>query len=135
MEIDTSIMFQNVEMEVAKYNAQGKVFLLGNFNSYTNTINDFVEYDSTDNDNFFHMPLDYQEDASSPRENMDARAPNDSGKMLLQLCMAASLRIVNGRVNGDKNGSFTRYPLHGGLSAEPSTIDYCLADASCLPQI
>ena len=38
-------------------------------------------------------------------------------------------------MSGDESGNFTRFPLHSGLRAEPSTIDFCLANTSCLPQI
>lgn len=80
MGIDTSIIFQSLEQEVARYNSQGNVFLLGDFNSYTNVINDYVDHDLAGN-NFFQPPENYREDIGLPGEDMDSRAPNESGKL------------------------------------------------------
>ena len=44
-----------------------------------------------------------------------------------------SLRILNGRVKGDENGKFTRYPKHS--RENPSTIDYALCSTDTLQDV
>ncbi len=90
MGMNTSVIFKSLEQDVAKYSSQGNVFLIGEFNSYTNVINDDVEHDMAGN-NFFQLPINYIEYTVLPHENMDSRTPIESGKILLELCRSASL--------------------------------------------
>eukprot|EP00794_Sanderia_malayensis_P011381 gene11381-12567_t len=69
------------------------------------------------------------------RVNLDIRAPNENGKLLLQLCKSSSLRIANGRIAGDELGCFTRYPLHDNRDVDPSVIDYSLISENLLPEV
>ena len=57
-------------------------------------------------------------------------------KLLLSLCNAILLRILNGRCLGDSCGSFTRYPFRTkGLIENPSVIDYGLANPQLLERV
>ncbi len=55
--------------------------------------------------------------------------------LLFYLCKTSSLRIINGRVTGDKSGAFTRYSLHDRLDVDPSVIDYGLVNAQSISQV
>ncbi len=125
MGLDLSTFFQKIEQDVAKYNGLGKILLMGDFNAYTSTIEDFINHDLIE-DSYIPCPISYNIDLPMDRENCDIRAPNESGKLLLQLCKSASLRIINGRAVGDPLGCFTRYPLHEKRDIEPSVIDYSI---------
>ncbi len=80
--LDLSNIFQRLENDIGKYNTIGRVCLLGDFNAYTNTMEDFVNYDSVE-ETFLPLPFDYKEDWVSKRENLDPRAVNESGKSLI----------------------------------------------------
>ena len=47
----------------------------------------------------------------------------------MTLCKSTGLRILNGRSYGDREGHFTRYPIHKDTE-KPSTIDYALCGKS-----
>ena len=54
---------------------------------------------------------------SSVRRSQDARGVvNTSGRRLLELCMRLGMRIANGRVHGDEDGSLTFVGRGGGSS-------------------
>ena len=107
----------------------GQVILLGDFNSRTSTFQDFVL-----NDDVRHIPVPsgYILD-----RNMECRTSQDCnyvtchfGKQLIDLCIAAGLKILNGRTFGDAVGSFTCHKYNGS-----SVVDYVLADNTTLSQI
>eukprot|EP00794_Sanderia_malayensis_P016224 gene16224-17860_t len=133
--LDISSFFQKLEEDISSYKLQGKVLLLGDFNAYTSTLEDYIDHDSIGNNHFIHLPTDYTEDFPMRRVNLDIRAPNENGKLLLQLCKSSSLRIANGRIAGDELGCFTRYPLHDNRDVDPSVIDYSLISENLLPEV
>ena len=52
-------------------------------------------------------------DIKLPRNNLDSKRLNNSGKSLFSLCRDTSLRIVNGRMIGDLLGNFTSIHYNG----------------------
>ena len=55
---------------------------------------------------------------------------NYRGKELIDMCISTSLLICNGRIAGDKQGSFTRDCTTG-----KSVVDYAIMSDSLLPLI
>lgn len=99
--------------------------LQGDFNAYTGTQPDFILNDYSKN-----IPLHdvhYVEDQFMPRNNKDPKLPNNSGKLLLNLCKESGLRILNGRKIGDPQGNFTCITYNGC-----SVVDYILVSQELL---
>ena len=117
-----------LEEDIAKYSMLGSCFICGDFNARTAMEPDYCEADnSVPNDQA--LPHDYIHDIPLPRCNLDKHQVDTHGKMLLDLCKATGLRILNGRVIGDALGHFTCYSHTGA----PSVIDYILAHNSLFP--
>lgn len=116
-------IFNVLDNEICKFRDEhdfAKILLMGDFNGYTATQPDYLmdgsgKYDSFSDDNEPPEPRN--------RANKDVRNLNNYGKSVLNLCIAANLYIVNGRVGADKDGEYTCY-----FGDTPSTIDYLLAD-------
>ena len=53
--------------------------------------------------------------------------------MVLDICKANSLRILNGRTKGDEFGTSTRYPKR--KNENPSVIDYTLCGEALMPSV
>ena len=71
--------------EVEKYSRLGDIIIQGDFNAYTNTQPDFVEFDNeTKRVNLDDS--DYHSDIIMSRNNLDHKHTNNSGKLLLNLC-------------------------------------------------
>ena len=112
-------------------NARSTTIIMGDLNGRTQLAEDFVR-DSQDE----HSPanqLYIPKDIALKRENSDNQAPDKQGKIILDLCKTHSMRILNGRLNGDLTGRFTRYPKHE--REKPSVIDYALCGESLLSNI
>ena len=114
-------------------NTEGaECLIMGDLNGRTKLGEDFVR-----DENDEHSPINSQcytkdEDVSS-RENMDRTPIDQQGKKILELCKYSSYRILNGRIKGDKTGTFTRYPRN--LKDVPSVIDYALCGATLMTRI
>ena len=63
----------------------------------------------------------YVKDSIMPRNNLDPKRTNKSGKYLLDLCKETGLRILNGRKVGDLSGKPTCIRYNGC-----SVVDYML---------
>ena len=63
-----------------------------------------------------------------PQQSKDTSI-NSQGKVLLDLCISARMRIVNGRTTGDSAGDYTCYTPRGC-----SMVDY-LVSADLLPKV
>ena len=99
-------LFRQLEEDISFFANKGKVLLMGDLNSRTK--NDFINtsQDRTDNDLF-------STETPSVRFSMD-RTVNIFGDMLLDLCKASGMCIVNGRYNDDpNNGSYTCMTANG----------------------
>ena len=58
---DISTLYRSLESEVAEYSNSRDDFILGDFNGYTGTINNYVEFDSS-GDGYLVLPYNYQSD-------------------------------------------------------------------------
>ena len=121
-------LFDKIETQVEHRN----LILIGDLNGKTGTDDDFV-LDSSDE----HSPVAgnpcYVRDDPIGRKNRDKHPTDQQGKRILEICKNMSMRILNGRINGDETGNFTRYPKHS--RENPSTIDYALFSTDTLPEI
>jgi hypothetical protein len=117
---------QYIENDVAKYSSMGKVILTGDFNARTNTELDFISNDSSND-----MGDDYMVDLNIiPRNSQDNAQSCSRGKKLLDLCVSARLRIVNGRCVGDAQGQYTCHKYSGS-----SVVDYLVTSEQNLKRI
>ena len=80
-----------------------------------------------------NIPSYARDNPAKRRKNMDSHSIDEQGKMILNLCKTASLRILNGRTQGDMNGKYTRYPSN--TKDNPSTIDYAICSDNMLTDI
>ena len=87
------------------------IMVIGDFNSRTGNNDDFIHNDRLNDEstdllsNIFHYIPDT---AVRKRRNIDSSL-NQFGRQLLTLCKTTSLRIVNGRHDGDPDGNITFY--------------------------
>ena len=75
----------------------------------------------------------YIVDKPLKRNNSDKHLVDKQGEALLNMCKASGLRILNGRIKGDRYGRFTRYPV--SHRETPSTLDYIITDEDCINKI
>ena len=115
-----------------KYQSLGRsnVMVFGDFNARTSNLVDFYIADK------FNNVFDDNGDCQVPndmnitgRHNMDVTI-NEYGRVLIELCKKADMRILNGRVLGDLHGAFTCHHYNGS-----SCVDYCIVDSCLLDQI
>ena len=111
-------VIDTLKEQLTFFSSSDIIFIGGDFNSRVGTQNDFIVENEKD---FNYLPQDYELDiVTSVRNNQDVSI-NDYGLQLLDLCIAAKLRILNGRTRGDLQGHVT-YIGHKGNS----TIDLVL---------
>ena len=116
-----------LEEEISRYKPLYNVSLLGDFNSRTAKLPDYIV---NDDNKYLDLPLDYTVDSVNTNRNNTDVITNTYGKTLLELCKVSGLRIVNGRKIGDSNGKKTCHQWNGS-----STVDYMLADTEIFPYI
>lgn len=120
-------LFFELEASLNRYTLVGEIMLMGDFNSRTSTVCDFVHDDSIHSsierrlsDLFNYIP----DDKYDVRVNPD-NVVNQFGNRLIDLCKSSSIRIFNGRdVDGFSN-DYT-YCGHNGMSV----IDYLILNPS-----
>ncbi|MEW8546197.1 MAG: endonuclease/exonuclease/phosphatase family protein, partial [Candidatus Thiodiazotropha sp.] len=112
--------FLKLEEDISFFANKGKVLLMGDLNSRTGTKNDFINTSQDRTDSYL-----FSNETPSTRVSMD-RTVNRFGDMLLDLCKASGMCIVNGRFIGDENnGSYTCMTANG-----ESVVDYLLTSFS-----
>ena len=105
-------IFDLLETDIANYSQEGNCILCGDFNARTNTANDYLDY-NTISEKWDETFLSISNRSSCDSDNLTTRSSLDNknidkyGEKLLELCKVSDLRIVNGRVLGDKLGNFT----------------------------
>ncbi|NRB81826.1 MAG: endonuclease/exonuclease/phosphatase family protein [Saccharospirillaceae bacterium] len=109
---------------VSKLREQGEVILCGDFNSRIATEPDYIEHDSTGNDNFVPLPDDYVPDNLTKRNSEDKKT-NSYKRPFLELLINNHIHILNGRTLGDLKGSKTCIQYGGS-----SVVDYFIASAA-----
>ena len=112
--------FEQIEIDIVKYNDMGKVYVCGDFNSRTSDLLDYFVFDKyldehlSDMLSTCYIPI---------RSNMD-RIIDTNGIRLLETCQATGLLLANGRLGNDENkGQFT-FCSHTGQS----TVDYLMTN-------
>ena len=112
-------IYDDLCSKLAKYAPMGDLILMGDLNSRTQELLDYIP-----NESFDYVPLNnelYNIDTigTYPRNNMDS-GTNSYGSKFLELCKTVPLRILNGRMFGDLFGKFICYRPQGS-----SCVDYC----------
>ena len=126
MRLEENIL-DRIETDVYKFKTKGEVIIMGDLNGRTGVLPDFIENDSDS-----HLPLseDYNIDHNlKPRTSQD-RHIDDRGKHILEICIAAQLRILNGRKLGDTLGYFTSHNYNGS-----AVVDYVICSSALLNRI
>lgn len=120
--------FTEIEHKIAQYSNNGNILLMGDTNARTKNKVDFIVNDTNE---FMDLPEDYTFDTQKPRNSMDLHGNvTQHGKLLLDLCIASQLRILNGRTKGDTLGAFTYFDNKGS-----STIDYFICSEQFQSQV
>ena len=115
-----SLTFDSLQNECALYENLGWVLLLGDTNSRTGDLNDYIENDEIDD--FLPTDDNYQPDlALDKRISDDAGTVNTNGTSLIEFCKSTGYRILNGRVDKKLSNSFTYFSKNGN-----SVVDYAL---------
>ena len=121
-----------IESDILKYSKMGHVMLCGDLNARTKNLPDFILNDEPLDDEIF--PQDeisiYELD-----NNINVRSSQDDkvcarGQKLLSLCIAAKLRILNGRTVGDALGKYTCHKTNGS-----SVNDYVIVNEDILKKV
>ena len=110
-------VLENIEKDISlKYRGRGDIILCGDLNARWGSEPDFIQNDS-------HLPI-YDsyicDKVHEVRKSYDSKL-DTRGKQLLELCITARMRILNGRMLGDSNGTFTCYRLTWN-----SVVDYVI---------
>ena len=125
-------VFDELSAEIDIFKNEGNILACGDFNAKTNTYHDFV---CDENDQ--HSPINNNQlyDKSIPirRKNCDTHPVDEWGKAFLELCKSTNLKIMNGRIQGDRAGNFTRWP--NAIRESPSTLDYAVSDSNATRNI
>jgi hypothetical protein len=118
-------IIDKLESDIRHYSQLGSILIMGDLNVCTSMEPDYIK-DDTDKFTIPTSVINYTPDVQiSDRLNQDA-VINERGKEIPDLCVSASLRILNARKPGDSMGSFTCHKYNGS-----STVDYVLT-SECL---
>lgn len=111
--------FENLELDIVKYNDLGKVYVTGDLNSRTADLLDYLIFDK-----YIDQNVSFVHEVQIPdRVNQD-RTVDNNGRRLLDTCIATGLVIANGRVSNDRYaGEFTYCSARG-----QSTLDYLIGN-------
>ncbi|CAC5375581.1 unnamed protein product [Mytilus coruscus] len=118
-----------LEQEFLKFSANHESILLtGDFNSRTAANLDFYEITNTNHDTSDNFNIDFSNNLhkfnmSRIRNSCD-KTKNHFGNLLLEMCRNNNLFILNGRVDGDKEGLFT--------CRQSSVVDYFICTYNLL---
>ena len=118
-----------LEEDILLLSAKGNIVLMGDVNGRTGKDLDFIAHDSTD-----YIPIGddfpYMCDSTPPHRANQDLVTNERGKGVMDLCVSAGLRILNGRFPGDSLGYYTCHKYNGS-----STVDYGIVSESLLSSI
>ena len=130
-----NVIYDDITNIISKYNIP--VCLIGDFNSRTGELDDYLFIES-EIINFCNLndiandifPLNFlyeNPNISNKRCNED-KITNNNGEMLIEMCKALNLKIVNGRIGKDKGlGALT--------FGNRSTIDYAIVSSDLLKYV
>ena len=100
---DTESVYASLLENIQYYNQHGDVLLQGDFNAFTNVC---LDYFISDENQYPEMDDHYLADSAIPRNDMDNKRTNKSGKSPLNICKETALKLVNGRSMDDIFGNF-----------------------------
>ena len=115
--------FQCLNDSIMKYGNQGNILIAGDLNSRVGARSEEIFHEIPEIDNL--CPDEVKSSGRLEQRLSCDEKTNSYGKKLIQLCKAFSLKIANGSVPGDRQGSFTCY---GGRGS--SVVDYFIFDNS-----
>ena len=108
------------------FSSQGSILLMGDLNARTRKYSDSV---CKQGNNL--ITNDQSEFSLCPTQrNSFANELNSHGKRLLEICISADFRILNGRVSGDSLGRVTFHGKNG-----VSVVDYAVCDQDLLSHV
>jgi hypothetical protein len=111
-----------IERDLVDLCSDGNVLILGDTNSRTADMIDYIKFDKNDN----HLNFDsHNFNSELPERFNDDGVINVLGKQLTEFCMNCQLYIVNGRTRGDIPGKVTCVQSTGC-----STVDYAIASTN-----
>ncbi|CAG2252355.1 unnamed protein product [Mytilus edulis] len=124
-------IFEKLEQDITKFSLEGNIALIGDLNAHINVSeSDYITNEIDDSLDDF-LPINYIADAVlKSRSTEISQNTNSYGKQLIELCISAQLRILNGRTLGDSKGKVTFFN-HNGTSID----DYCICSSGFLPSI
>ena len=122
----TKTALEQLRLDLARLPTGARILTIGDFNRRIGLRSEAVEY--CREDLITALKGVAQQGGTSPRQSSDATEKD--GEALLDLCREADLTILNGRVAGDTDGSFT-CKKYNGLSV----IDYALASRALIDQV
>ena len=119
-------IYEEVSLNLFKYsNSDSPIILIGDLNSRTGDLLDFLESDKNEDLNIQGRRI-----IPIKRRNYDQQT-NKMGKKLVELCKDHDLQILNGRAVGDPLGTFTFYDSGHGAS----TIDMAVVSDPLIDQV
>lgn len=116
-----------IENDLRKYSVLGKTLLFWDLNARTGMQPDFI---SDDGDLEFEEFSYISDQEILPRRSTDTGTVCTRGRKLLDLCISARLRILNGRCIGDSQSQYTCHKYGGS-----SVVDYLLSCEENLKRI
>ena len=105
-----SNVIDRLEQQLKKFSSSDLISIGGYFNSRAGNEPDYITEDTR---NMSFLPGDYEPDKFTVSRNNEDVSINYFGQQLLKLCIAAKLRILNGRTRGDLQGHFTYFGFQG----------------------
>ena len=125
-------LFNELENSIELYSELGNVFLIGDMNSRSGTLDDFVKHDE------IHFTVrnricdlfDYTSDVDLTKRVNPDKNTNSYGPKLINICKSSGLRIVNGRHKNGFSSDFTYCGTNG-----MSVIDYFMVPVSYFTNI
>lgn len=120
-------ILDNIESEIFSFKQKGAVILMGDLNARVGTNTDLIV-----NDSERYLPLgdNYTLDNNLKERNSQDTTLDSRGKHLLEICIGAQTRILNGRKLGDSAGYFTSHQYNGS-----SVVDYAICSEDLLDDI
>ena len=118
--------FDNMSIDTLNYcDEESRIIFIGDFNGRVSNLVDHVQLDDIQISFQPQLIGDYRQ-----RNNRD-KDSNNIGKQLLEFCKTFSLRILNGRKNGDFLGNFTHYNKSKGQTV----VDYGIVSENVFDNI
>jgi hypothetical protein len=121
------VVLDAIVHDIEKYSQLGSIILTGDLNARTGDKADFIINDEAEHIN---LGIDYPPDTQLLTRGSQDSVISCRGNHVLDLCIEAKLRMLNGRTTGDCNGKFT---CHNALGS--SVVDYVIVSDVLYSQI